>query len=127
MKHREADAAIVFRHWVRANPPQVTCSFEIKDSKGKDSLPFAALEDHQVVYAEAIRDSAKGVLMRVQGTNGEPDYIYLYRDPVFIVIKYPKCFCIIALAHFIAERAVSKRKSLLCDRARAIAQEVVDL
>lgn len=126
MQKREADFGKLFRHWVRANPLKITCHFELKQTQG-DSLPFTSLEDHQVAYNEAIRDSPKGVLMRNVGMNGEPDYTYTYRDPVFVVVKYPACFCIISLGNFVAEKSTSKRKSLTVERAREIAQQVVEL
>lgn len=126
MKKREADFGVLFRHWIRANPPRLTCAFELKQTM-TDSLLFSSFEDHQVVYAEAVAGSPKGVLMRVQGTNGEPDYLYLYQDPVFVVIKYPHCFCIIPVASFIRERNTSKRKSLTSERAQFIAQQIVPL
>lgn len=105
---------------------RTTCAFEMKQTT-TDSLPFSSVEDHQLIYAEAVQDSSKGVLVRVQGTNGEPDYIYLYRDPVFIVVKYPDCFSIIPLVAFLAEKKTSSRKSLTSARAREIAQETVEL
>lgn len=127
MKKREADFSILFRHWLRANPMRQSCTFEMKDTRGKEMLPFSAVEPHQLVYMDSIMTSPKGVLIRVQGTNGEPDYIYLYRDPTYIVVKYPDCFCIIQYAHFVDEKESSKRKSLTVERARQIAWHVVDL
>lgn len=127
MKKSEATFGVLFRHWIRANPPKETMHFELKESKGKDSILFSAVEDHQVVFGEAIRDSTKGVLMRNMGGNGEPDYSYLYRDPVFIAIRFPGFFCIIQLAVFVREKATSPRKSLTAQRARAIAQQVIEL
>lgn len=126
MKRREANFSVVFRHWLRANPMRTTCAFEVKQTT-KDTISFGCVEDHQLTYLEAIGVSPKGVLTRVQGTNGEPDYIYLYRDAVFIVIKFPKFFCLIYLAEFMDEKESSKRKSLTEKRARQIAWQTVDL
>lgn len=126
MKTREADFSITFRHWLRANPMKTTCWFEMKQTT-IDSIPFSCIEDHQAIYGEAIQESPKGVLVRVLGTNGEPDYVYTYRDPVYVVIKYPDCFSIISIMTFLTEMRASKRKSLTSARAREIAYETVDL
>jgi hypothetical protein len=118
MIKREAKSSIVFRHWIRANP-QFTGAYEMKDSKGKSNIPFSCVEDHQLNYGMAIK-SPKGVLIRVQGTNGEPDYIYLRNAPSWVVIKFPNCFEIIDVETFIMEKKRSKQKSLTSIRARAI-------
>lgn len=120
MKKREANFGTLFRHWVRANPLRETCHFELKQTQ-KDSIPFNCIEPQQIDFATAIRESPKGILVRNQGGNGEPDYSYFYRDPVYIVIKFPDCFCILSLPSFISERDRSKRKSLTAQRAREIA------
>lgn len=126
MKKREADFSILFRHWIKKNPPKTTCAFELKQTQ-RETIPFSCVEEHQIDYCDAIKNSPKGVLIRHQGQNGEPDYLYMYRDPVFIVIKYPECFCIIALGAFMMERSTSKRKSLTMERAREISTETVYL
>lgn len=119
MKKLESKFGTLFRHWIRANPPRETCHFELKQTT-KNSIPFSCVEQHQLEYGEAIKDSPKGVLMRNMAGNGEPDYSYLYRDPVYIVICFPGAFYIIPLARFLAEKATSKRKSLTSDRAAVI-------
>lgn len=126
MKHREADFGTLFRHWLHANPLKISCAFELKQTT-TDSISFACLEAHQAQYGEAIMEAPKGVLTRVQGTNGEPDYFYSFRVPVYIVIKYPKAFFIIRLKAFLKERDESDRKSLTVERAREIAMISVDL
>lgn len=126
MIRRESKFSTLFRHWIRAHPPHVTSHYELKQTES-DSIPFSALEDHQVVYGEALRDSEDGILMRNMGGNGEPDYTYFHRDPVYIVVKFPTCFSIISLASFELERTFSDRKSLTSERAREIAFQTVDL
>lgn len=126
MKKREADFGVLFRHWIKANPWNMTAHFELKQTQ-TDSIPFACLEDNQIVFGEAIRDSNKGVLIRNIGSNGEPDYTYTYRDPVFIAIKFPGEFHILSLAAFTEETRISKRKSLTRERARKIATISVTL
>lgn len=117
MKKREADFGLLFRHWLKANP-QHTCAYEIKQTGGT-SLPFSALEEHQQDYLEAIR-SDKGVLVRVIGGNGEPDYIYLRNCRACVVVKYPHGFEVIDIGTWILEKAKSPRKSLTAARAKQI-------
>jgi len=125
MKRREAKFSILFRHWIMANP-QVSCTFEMKDTRGKDYLPFSEVKEHQIDYGLAIKGQ-HGVLMRVQGINGEPDYSYFRNAPAWVVIKYPKFFCIVDVEKFHEEHIIYKQKSLSIERARRIAREVVDL
>lgn len=122
-KHREASFSLKFRQWIMENP-QVSCTFEMKDTRGKDYLSFGEVTDQQKVYGLAVR-SDRGVLIRVQGLNGEPDYSYHRKDPAFIVIKYPSFFCLIDIEAFVNERDTSKRKSLTSAKARAIAEIIV--
>lgn len=121
MKHKEADASIIFRHWIMANPQYTQC-IEMKDTNGKDYLPFSEVKQAQLDFADAIMNSPKGVLIRVQATvEGVPDYIYLRNEPCFIPIRYPQVIHIISVNNFIFEKEKSERKSLTEDRARAIA------
>ena len=119
MIKREAKSGVLFRHWLKANP-QFDCSYEMKDTRGKDYLNFSAVKDNQISYAQAIQ-SDKGTLIRVQGTNGEPDYVYLRSAPAYIVLKYPKSFQIIKIREFLLEKSSSERKSLTEARAKHIA------
>ena len=122
MKKKEAKFSIKFRHWLKANieRTRISCTFEIKDTRGAKSLRFSELKEEQINWALAIK-SKKGVLMRQQGGGGEPDYTYHYNQPAFVVINYPDGFVIIDIEVFVLERDRSKRKSLTWDRACAIA------
>lgn len=127
MKKREADFGILFRHWIKSNP-RYSCACELKQTE-KKSIPFDCLADHQIDYLLAI-NSDKGVLIRVQGTNGEPDYVYLRNEPAYVFVKYPGEFHGIAISQWIDEKARSykaKRKSLTAARAKEIAIVSVDL
>lgn len=117
MQKHEADFGIRFRHWLKANPRHST-AFELKQCKSS-SIPFKALEKHQAEYLQAIK-SDRGVLVRVQGTNGEPDYIYLRGLPASVVIKFPDAFHIIDIDTWLLEAKKSKRKSLTSSRANEI-------
>lgn len=117
MRKREADFGVLFRHWLKANPRH-SCAFELKQTT-KKSIPFSCLEDHQIDYLQAIKGS-KGVLIRVQGTNGEPDYIYLRNCPAKVVLKFPKVFHLIDIDAFVLEKSRSKIKSITSERAEQI-------
>lgn len=114
---KESKFAVKFRHWLRANP-RFSCAFELKQTT-QGSIPFSALEDHQADYLLAIK-SEKGTLIRVQGVNGEPDYIYLRKFPANVVIQFPAEFHLIDIETFLLEKSRSKRKSLTNARAREI-------
>jgi len=117
---REKDSAILFRHWLRANPWH-TCTFEMKDTLGKDYLNFSEVKQEQLDYATAIEGvlSDKGVLMRMQAVStGMPDYAYFRKSPSYIVIKYPKGFAVIRATIFLGEKTISPRKSLTSSRAK---------
>lgn len=124
MKNREAEFSVLFRHWLRANP-QLSGAYEIKLTR-KASIPFSAVEEHQLTYLQAIRNE-KGTLIRVQGVNGEPDYVYLRNAPAWVVIKFPTEFHIIGINNFVNEKKASKRKSLTNARAREISTVSVKL
>jgi hypothetical protein len=120
---RESKASILFRHYLKAHP-MMTCAIEMK-STDTDSIPFSAVTQAQIDYGMAIK-SKKGVLLRVQAVaEGMPDYIWMREEPAFVVIKYPKVFCVIDVETFAMERSRSKRKSLTWERAQEIATIVV--
>ena len=94
MKKLEAKSGTLFRHWIMENP-QRTGSYEIKDTRGKSSFNLNEWKPAQEIFAEAIRYGKKGVLIRTEGVEGLPDYVYLKDEPSFVVIKYPKHLIII--------------------------------
>ena len=100
-------------------------TFELKHTRGKDALPFRSVESEQVTFGLSA-GSRDGVLVRVSsGTIGASDYIGLVRFATWVVISYPRFFCVIALDGFLMERDRSSRKSLTAQRAEAIATVVV--
>lgn len=113
LKHKEADFGIKFRAWIKENW-NTTATFELKQSQ-TDSISFSCLDICQIIY-----NLADKKLVRVQGTIGEPDYIYLDRIPAYIVIKYKSGFCIIKIENFINEKQKGERKSLTFKRAKQI-------
>ena len=122
-KSTEADFGLTFRKWIRANPPKVMGEvYELKHTRGEDYLAFDAVEPEQVAYGGKIE--ARGELVRVMGSRGEPDYIWVH-GPSWIVVKYPTFWCMIRRDKWLWERNMGKRKSLTSARAREIADVVV--
>lgn len=123
---QESKSAITFRHWIEKNP-MYTCALEMKDTRGKSSLPFNEVIQEQREFGMAIK-SNKGVLIRVVPiVKGYPDYIYLRNEPAYLPVKYPKSICIIDIETFILEDRRSKRRSLTEGRAKDIAIKVIEL
>ena len=119
LKQHEADAGIVLRNYLMKHPESLpaTSEIEVKQTT-KDYIAFNCLEDHQVRFNLAVQNSPHGVLVRVQGTNGEADYSWKRRVPVFIAIKFPKSFEVLSLDSFLLEK--TKRKSLSSKRAKEL-------
>lgn len=103
--------------------PQRTCAYEIKDTRGKKAFPLKEWKQAQRTFAEAIRYGKKGVLIRTEGVEGLPDYVYLRNEPSFVVIKYPQGFVIISGETL----NMQKGTSLSWERACDIAHKIVKL
>lgn len=121
-KAREADFGVEFRKWITKKKPHMS-TFELKQTQ-TDSLPFASVEQSQLDWAKAIK-SDEGALIRVQGTSGEPDYVWCKKTPAYIMVRYPDCFCMIHAGTFASESIMSQRRSLTSQRAKEIAELVV--
>ena len=94
---------------------------EIKKCKDKNVFYFKQLEDLQVI--KCLKIKYEGLLIRhtvatSNGTAGIPDYQWVSQKPVYIGIKYDKCWCFIDIDTFLLEK--SKRKSLTEQRAKEI-------
>lgn len=118
IKGQEATFGLEFRKWWVAHP--MRGNFELKHTKGTQSLPFAAVEQDQVIVANGA-SSKKGILLRVTvGTTGAPDYVGQVEQPVWVVIRYPTAFYILSMNTFLLEKSRSKRKSLTEQRAESL-------
>ena len=127
MKKREADFGLLLRHYLKKNPLPVSCPIETKDTRGKDSFPYAELKEEQINNALASKND-KGNLIRISvGTVGAPDYCYYRNSPAYIVIKYPTGFVFIDIETFILDRDTSKRKSLTWEGAQEISIRTIKL
>ena len=117
IKKREADFGIRLKHWLAKNP-QFSCAYELKQTT-TDSIPFDALEVQQVAYLRRI-SGPEGELVRIIGTKGEPDYVWLRNFPANVVVKYPRSFEVISIGTWVLEKSKSTRKSLTSARAKEI-------
>lgn len=128
-KHKELDFGTkTFRPWILKNSELFpSCTFELKDSYGKDSIPFNAVEDIQIDASLTVRRGKNGYLIRNQsGTPGAPDYSFYKGSPAFLVFNYGRLgFVLIDIETFVLEKSRSKRKSLTWERAVDIAWKVV--
>lgn len=127
MIKRETRFGLLFRHWLRKNP-RFCAAFELKQTQ-TDSIPFSAIEDHQITALLAV-ETMQGILYKAPDDSRsiKPfDFFYLSDADGFVVIRYPKFFCLIDIDDFCEEKQKSKRKSLTSKRAREIAIEVVGL
>lgn len=124
MQKKEAKSSLLFRHWIMANP-QMSASYEMKDTRGKPTFPLAEFKEPQENFAEAIRYGKKGVLIRTEGVTGLPDYVYLKNAPSFVVIKYPKHLIIISGETISMEKKVAKSLSL--KRAIELSHHTIEL
>lgn len=123
---KEADFGLRFRTWFKDNSRLFESgSFELKDTRGKDYLNFNEVKSVQI--ASGLKNqSDEGNLMRASvATTGTADYLFYRNAKGWIVIKYPKMFCIISLDNFIQEKETSDRKSLTSEDARRIAWLVI--
>lgn len=119
IRGQEAAFGIEFRRWWEKH--SIPGNFELKHTKGAQSLSFAAVEIDQV-HVGTMAYSRSGILLRVTvGTPGAPDYIGQTNQITWIVIRYPAAFHIISLEAFLMEKKRSTRKSLTSERAESIA------
>jgi len=125
LKKQESKFSLVFKKWIKKNP-RFSCTIELKDTRGKSHINFSELSDEQIAYGKLI-SSSTGVLIRVQGLNGEPDYIWCRNMPAYVVIRYPHFFCLISIDTFLLEKKRSVRRSLTSTRANEISTLTIKL
>lgn len=127
IKGQESDFGLQFRKWWDSPKGHLPGEIELKDTGGKDSLPFAAFSLDQEVIARMATEG-KGVLVRrTVGTVGGADYSGLVNCPYWLAIKYPGGFEIISVGVFLLEKSRSTRRSLTSARAAAISTISVKL
>lgn len=129
MQKKEAKFQTLFNHWLKANLKSMKGSgfaFELKDTKGKNYLPWEAVKPHQLAYLLA--GSGKGMIYKIsdQSRGYKPfDCFMLKKAKCFVVINYPGFFCLIEANDFLKAKTRSPKKSLISDEARQIASLVI--
>ena len=123
LKRKEAKSSILFRHKL---PELGSCTIEMKDSRGRDYISFDCVKDNQIAHALGA-ESDKGILIRNNGGNGEPDYTWHRKQPAYIVIRFPKVICLIRISKFLSEKASSSRRSLTSEVAKKLSTVVIAL
>lgn len=125
---REAEFGSLFRHWLRSQKQwEGSAAFELKQTR-EHSIPFSDVQDHQIAALEA--SQATGLLYKIPDDSRgvKPfDMVFLQFARAYVVIRYPKFFCLISVGTFTAERDRSDRKSLIESKAREIADICVEL
>lgn len=121
-KKREADFGIQLRAWLENNP-RFSCALELKQTT-TNSILLSSIDQKQIAFGLQMR-SDKGILIRVQGIQGEPDYIWCRNMPSYIVVRYPKSFHLIPVESIALEQ--KRSKSLNAQRAEAISTVSVSL
>jgi hypothetical protein len=127
MKKLEASFTVLFRHYLKAHPMDSAC-FELKQTT-TDSLAFSAVKEHQINALLAAK-SKSGFLYKIsdESRGVKPfDMFYMNQAYAYVVIKYPKFFCLIDVDDFVKENKESKRRSLTSKQAKEIAVKVVDI
>ena len=123
----EAEFGLELRNYIsKLKTPIFTTTtwLELKDTHGKDTLSFSAVSDIQI--AEGLKTKNTGSLVRVTvGTTGCADYIWRYKDPAYVVIRYPNSWCFIDIDTFVLERDRSKKKSMSEERACELSIKVI--
>lgn len=120
----EASFNTEFNHWLK-NVWKKTGAFELKYTK-TDSLPFRSVQPHQLAALIAVRKQTFVFKIPDAGWQNPFDCFCLRKEPAYVVIKYPEFFCLIHTSIFAWEKDHSKRKSLTSERARQIAEIIVE-
>lgn len=127
MKQHESSFSIQFRHWLMSNredaKSMIDCSLEMKDTRGKDRFYLREVKEAQVEYGKSVKWSKKGVLIRTEGYEGLADYHFIKQKPAYVVIKFPKGFCIIDIETIELEQ--TKAKSITWERAQELSVKVI--
>jgi hypothetical protein len=124
MKKVESKFCQVYQQWIRAGGYKIieTAPWEAKHCRGKDSIPFADVPDHQRNALLACT-TEKGYCYKIsdQSSDQKPyDGFFFKNSPAYLVFAYTKKFYIISIHNFLHEDKVSKRRSLTEARASEI-------
>ena len=128
MKKSEATQHTAVAAWMREFLKRHhSTAIEIKHTRGKNSIPFAALETHQRDALMAVVGT--GIVFKIPdgGYQKLPfDMFGLAHSLSFVAVRFPKFIAIIDIKRWVLEEMKSERKSLTDARAVEIATDVID-
>lgn len=125
IKKHEQSFCTVYQQWLMARGAKhnvQSAPWEAKHSRGKDSIPFADVPQHQRDALFACTTD-RGFCYKIsdQSAGTKPyDGIFYRNAPAYLVFAYVNKFYIISIHNFLHEEKTSKRKSLTEDRAKEI-------
>jgi len=127
MKKQEATQHAAVSAWMRDFlKTHHGCAIEVKHTRGKDSIPFSALEEHQRVALAAVFGNIVVHKLDDGGLRKLPfDLFGLAHVPAFVAVRYPDFIAIVAIHVWMQEEETSKRKSLTRERALELAYDVI--
>ena len=132
MKKLEAQFQTQFNHFLRSVflPEHAGgFAFELKHARGKGSLPFADVQEHQLNALQAA-ESSQGFVYKIsdESRTYKPfDCFALRLCRSYVVIRYPSFFVMIRVEGFIQAKNTSRRKSLTEAMAKNIATRVMEI
>jgi len=129
MKKPEAKFCAIYQQYLMSDKHNLPAhAWEAKHSRGKDNIPFADIEPHQIASLLA-SNSDKGLCHKISDMSVEqkPYDGFFYRNsPAYMIMAYTGTFYIISIHNLVHEMSDSKRKSLTKDRAEQICIISVD-
>lgn len=132
MKKHEASHHTKVEAWVRHHlkeQPRINLKVELKHTRGASSLPYTALEPHQL---DDLLSFAHGFPFVHKfddvGYREKPcDIIGVAGGLSLLAISYPDAIILISIFVWMQEEKDSKRRSLPRERARALAYDIIKL
>jgi len=121
----EAKFCTIYQQWILARGYKKgvqSAPWEAKHCRGKDSIPFDDVPEHQRASLFACTTD-RGHIYKIsdQSSGQKPfDGVYFRNSPAYLVFAYTKMFYIISIHNFLHEVKTSKRKSLTEQRAKEI-------
>ena len=132
MKKREASEHSRVEAWMRHHlkqNPHIALKVELKHTRDTLSLPYAALEPHQLDYLLSFANSEPFVYkFDDTGYRQKPcDLIGVTGGLSLVAIRYPSSLPLLSVFVWQEEQRTSKRKSLTEERARVLAYDVIEV
>ena len=117
-----------FKKWCESKDNKLpTFVFEAKSTRGKDSLLFSQVEHHQVISEHQAKHATKYYKIADDSRGQKPfDGAFWRGVDAYIVIEYPRFWCMVDIDIFENEERTSVRRSIKDCRAMQIASVVID-